>query len=289
MQNQSNNNAKIYAIIGTLVFHVLVFALFLFVVFKTPLPPFPDTGPPGMEVNFGTSDDGMGDVQPENYTGENAQSDENNSEPENNPNVDEEALITQETEDAPEVKKVEPKEKKEVKVAVVKPVETKKEEPKKEPERTANSNAMYKGKTKSNGGSGGEGETNKPGDQGKLYGSRDVKNHGEGTGTGNTPGNGGNGSSGNGSGISFSLAGRKKVQLPVPKSSFQEEGKVVVEITVDREGKVTNAKPGVKGSTTTDPQLMAIAKKAALEAKFNKDPEAAELQKGQIIYNFILK
>lgn len=287
MKNESNKSTKLYAIIGTIVFHALIFALFLFFIIKTPIPPFPETGSPGMEVNFGTSDDGMGDVQPDNYTGENAKSQENNSESDNNPNVDEEALITQDIEDAPEVKKVDPKEKKEVKVAEVKPVEPKKEEPKKEPERTANSNAMYKGKTKTNGGSGGEGETNKPGDQGKLYGSRDSKNHGEGTGTGNTPGNGGNGTGGGG--ISFSLGGRKKVQLPVPKSSFQVEGKVVVEITVDREGKVTNAKPGVKGSTTTDPELMAIAKKAALEAVFNKDPEAAELQKGQIIYNFILK
>lgn len=285
--SNSNKSTKLYAIIGTLVFHALIFALFLFFIIKTPIPPFPETGSSGMEVNFGTSDDGMGDVQPDNYTGENAKSQENSSEPENNPNIDEEALITQETEDAPEVKTVEPKEKKEVKGAAVKPVEPKKEEPKKEPERTANPNALYKGKNTTGGGSSGEGETNKPGDQGKLYGSKDSKNHGEGTGTGNTPGNGGNGTGGGG--ISFSLGGRKKVQLPVPKSSFQVEGKVVVEITVDREGKVTNAKPGVKGSTTTDPQLMEIAKKAALDAKFNKDPEAAELQKGQIIYNFILK
>ena len=60
----AEKNNKLKALTGTLVFHGLLLLLFILVVFKNPDPPmFSDTA--GVEVNFGLSEDGMGDVQPE--------------------------------------------------------------------------------------------------------------------------------------------------------------------------------------------------------------------------------
>ena len=90
-------------------------------------------------------------------------------------------------------------------------------------------------------------------------------------------------------GTSFSLAGRNPESLPKPEYKYQIEGKVVVEITVDKQGNVTDAVPGVKGSTTLNEQLLSAAKKAALKAKFDKKPDAPSYQKGTITYFFRLQ
>jgi outer membrane biosynthesis protein TonB len=63
----------------------------------------------------------------------------------------------------------------------------------------------------------------------------------------------------------------------------------VVEVSVDRSGKVIQAVPGSKGSTTLDEYLLKVAKEAAIEARFEAKPEAPAVQKGTITYNFILK
>jgi outer membrane biosynthesis protein TonB len=91
------------------------------------------------------------------------------------------------------------------------------------------------------------------------------------------------------SGISYDLQGRGFQLLPSPKYDYQGEGKVVVEVSVDRSGKVTQANPGGKGSTTLDEYLLAVAKETALKAVFEPKPNAPLVQKGTITYSFILK
>jgi TonB family protein len=270
------------ALTGTLLFHGLLLAFLLLWVIRTPIPPYPDTGSPGLEVNLGFSDDGMGEVQPD-FSGpsEEAVQDVLATEPQPKmPPAAAEKLITQNEEDAPEMES--PKESS-TKNAT-KTTEPAKEETAEKP-RQVNSRAMYGGKKGQNKG-GNEGETGKPGDQGDPNGSRDARYHGPGGGTGDTQGDG-NGDKGKG--ISYSLAGRKPQSLPVPKSNLQEEGRVVVEITVDPEGRVIAAKPGIKGSTTTNPALLEIARKAALSARFSASSDSPEEQKGTITYNFILR
>jgi colicin import membrane protein len=90
-------------------------------------------------------------------------------------------------------------------------------------------------------------------------------------------------------GISYDLAGRTFHLLPPPKYDYQGEGRVVVEITVDRSGKVTQANPGAKGSTTLDEYLLNAAKESAMKAQFEPKPDAPVIQKGTITYNFTLK
>jgi len=94
-----------------------------------------------------------------------------------------------------------------------------------------------------------------------------------------------------GNGISYSLDGRSVVgDLKKPDYPGQESGKVVVQITVDKDGRVIAAVPGMRGSTTISTKLLEAAKKAALTARFNKvtDPNAAINQKGTITYDFRL-
>jgi TonB family protein len=90
-------------------------------------------------------------------------------------------------------------------------------------------------------------------------------------------------------GVSYNLAGRGFQKLPPPKYDYQGGGRVVVEISVDRNGNVTQAIPGAKGSTTLDEYLLKVAKEAAMEAKFETKRDAPPIQKGTIAYNFILK
>jgi TonB family protein len=84
------------------------------------------------------------------------------------------------------------------------------------------------------------------------------------------------------------LSGRSALSLPKPAYPGNEEGIVVVSVTVDKYGKVTNAEAGVQGTNTYNTALIKAAKEAALKARFNADPNAAAFQKGTITYRFVL-
>ena len=135
-----------------------------------------------------------------------------------------------------------------------------------------------------------------------AFGGGKTDNGSQSTGQGNTYGRGNQGSpdgtpgtnqyglgGGAGKGISFSLAGRKAGSLPKPTFPGNESGIVVVEVTVDKFGKVTKALPGIRGSNTVNTDLLEAAKKAALAASFNTDEKAPAFQKGTITYHFILQ
>ena len=77
--------------------------------------------------------------------------------------------------------------------------------------------------------------------------------------------------------------------LPKPSYSAQLEGKVVVQIKVNQYGEVTDAIPGVEGTTVTDKNLWTAARNAALKAHFNQKADAPAVQLGTITYIFKLK
>ncbi|MDR2653660.1 MAG: TonB family protein [Prevotellaceae bacterium] len=88
-------------------------------------------------------------------------------------------------------------------------------------------------------------------------------------------------------GVSFSLQGRSvSGGFPKPAHNLQKSGKVVVEIRVDQNGKVTYARATAKGSTLQDATLWKAAEDAARRARFNVDKNAAISQMGTITYNF---
>ena len=96
------------------------------------------------------------------------------------------------------------------------------------------------------------------------------------------------GNTGSAAGGNYNLAGRKVLSTPKKQPDCQEEGVVVVLITVAKNGKVMSAIPGVKGSTNTAPCLLKPAKEAALSTIWNSDGAALEIQTGTIIYKFSL-
>jgi TonB family protein len=112
-------------------------------------------------------------------------------------------------------------------------------------------------------------------------GTGDGGGDGEGVGPGSGPGSGG----GRGGGIGIDLRGRAVVVPPRLPSDTKEEGKVVVEILVDKEGNVTEANPNGRGTTTSSPALKAKARQAALATKFNVSGKFEE-QKGTITIIF---
>jgi TonB family protein len=136
-------------------------------------------------------------------------------------------------------------------------------------------NAFGGGLTDNGSTSKGEGITYGPGNQGDPNGQPGVKRYGPGGGTGDN--------------ISYNLSGRQSRSLPKPAYPGNEGGKVVVEVTVDKLGKVTAVRGGVFGSNTSNPDLMEAATKAARAAKFNVDDNAPAFQKGTITYNFVLQ
>jgi len=86
--------------------------------------------------------------------------------------------------------------------------------------------------------------------------------------------------------IGISLTGRKIIINPVISKDTKEQGKVVVEITVDNNGTVIKADPNGRGTTTSNPTLKQKAKQAAMSVKFNSS--SIEEQKGTvtIIFSF---
>jgi TonB family protein len=119
-----------------------------------------------------------------------------------------------------------------------------------------------------------QGVTYGSGNQGSPGGTAGAEKYGPGGGIGN--------------GVSFSLDGRSAQSLPKPYYPGNEEGVVVVQVTVNKTGVVTKAEAGVRGSNTADTELIAAAKKAALQARFNVDESAPAYQVGTITYRFVL-
>ena len=103
-----------------------------------------------------------------------------------------------------------------------------------------------------------------------------------------TYGPGGSGSGEQGSGVSYSLTGRSINSLAKPNYPGNDEGLVVVKITVDRYGKVTAAEAGVRGTTIGDQSYWNEARQAALKTKFNTNEDAPAYQQGTISYRFTL-
>ena len=271
------NTNKPLALVFTIAFHGIIAAFLFLIIFHTPIPPYPQVGGGGgLEVNFGNSQDGMGNNLTEQYLDVNTQdlSKVQNKTDDNN------MLTDQNGEDVSIVDRKNPDKKVENKTII------------KINDPVVNPKAMYKGNR-----SGNEGETGKQGNQGNINGDPNVKNHygiPGGTGNGSGGGDGDGNGPGKGPGNSkpdYSLKGRKIINSIPPKidKNFKKEGKVVVDIKVDKNGNVIWAEPGSRGTTTSDPTLFKCAKEAALKWKFDIKNNAVEEQKGTITFNFIIR
>ena len=250
--NSNEKKDKGIAAVGTIIVHALIVLVLFLMAFRTPLP-LP--GEEGVEVDLGMMDQGMGNIQPEKPAIPIA------SQPEHQPSQSKEEIVTQNDEEAPALEKpktTKPKQE-------TKPVE--------KPKQTANPRAMYQGSNNPQSG-GSEGITGQPGDQGKPNGLAGVRHYD------------GNGGQGNGTG--YDLGGRGAKSLHRPNDDFSEEGIVVVDIWVDRSGKVTRAEIKQKGTTLINSDMRQKAVQAAKRSTFAADPDAPEEQHGTITYTFVI-
>lgn len=89
------------------------------------------------------------------------------------------------------------------------------------------------------------------------------------------------------SSIRFSLVNRKKVYIPIPVYLCEEDGKIVVNITVNSNGGVTDAYINTS-SNSDNACLIERALEYAKESQFSADA-SKETQLGSITFNFIGK
>jgi hypothetical protein len=113
------------------------------------------------------------------------------------------------------------------------------------------------------------------GDQGKANGNINSDNY---------TGNGGTGNSG--VAITKGLTGRRITTFPSFEDDFNENAKIAMNLKVDENGKVLSAEYSTAGSTSSSTKLKEIAKRKALQLKFN----AGESESiGTVVFNFRLK
>ena len=269
-------------LITTILVHALLLLLFLFVGLSYYEPKPED----GILINFGNSATGMGeqaDGAPISKPQTQSPAQSNPESTETPPTETEQTPVaTQNVTDAPSLPteslpKTEPAEPTENKEPVQEQTQEKPVE--KEPDPQPSDALQKLLQTTQNSKSGGEGVEKGAGDQGDPDGDKNSKNR---------SGNGGGGSGGDGN---YRLGGRLALQKPRPDYPCSEQGRVVVKIYVNRNGKVTRAVPGERipngsATTTTSSCLFGQAKNAALKTTWQAKADAPELQIGYIIYNF---
>jgi len=267
MNTEDKNKYK--GIAGTVLFHGMLLVLFLFFGFRTPLPLPAEQG---IAINFGTSDDGMGDVQPDQAADSQEQNDEPAASNTSSSTSSEQNAATQDVEEAPAVRPVtKPSERPKTVTESTKPTETPVEDPKPK----INERALFRPGMGSGSSGGSQGETGKPGDQGKVNGSKDTNKQGDGS-TGGFTGN-----------PAYSMEGRTITQKPTISDQSQTEGNVVVTVKVNSRGEVISAKAGARGTTLSNSSIQKKCEEAALKARFS--PSEREEQTGTITFIFKLQ
>ena len=257
----------------------------------------------GISVNFGTTDFGMGNIQPKEKI---------RSEPLDTPPVEPveqkevveetvpeelpeevvakeqpaEKVLTQESEESIKIKqqqeakrKADEAAKKAKAEAARIATEKRRAEERKRQEQEAKKKKLDElmgGLNKSDGkASGSEGDDKRAGDKGQPDGDPYATSY--------------YGSPGSGSGTGgYGLRGRSLVSKGKVRQECNEAGRVVVKITVDKNGNVVSAVPGVKGTTNSSRCLLDPAKKTAFKHKWNLDSNAPSEQVGFVVVNFKL-
>lgn len=275
-----------------------VLLLLLFYIGLTYMEPPPENG---ITVNFGTMEFGMGEVQPTEPVSPRQQEPEPVDEiPEEAPAestpepVEEEAqtdqpsekVLTRESEESIRIRQEEEaKRKAEEATRQAREEAARIEREKQEAEERARQereakkkelDALMGGLSNAQGqAEGSEGDDNQAGEKGNPKGDPYASTY--------------YGSPGSGSGTGgYGLGNRSLRSRETFEQECNQAGRVVVQIEVDRNGKVIKATPGVKGTTNNDPCLLEPARKTALSYRWNPDNKAPERQTGFVVVNFKL-
>ena len=263
------NSAKITTLI------LLILVLLIFIVGPQYIDPPEEYG---VAVNFGTNNTGKGNrplskpIQAESQMVKKNQV-------ENNKTLEKsEKVLTQDSEEAIAIKKkktAEAKAKAEAERAERIKREAEEIKKREDAEKKKKLDNLIGGVKNSKGNDyGGKGDDNKPGNKGQLNGDPYATSIFGDSGPGKD-------------GVDFGLGGRDKVYSNKFEQDCNEEGLVVVEIRVNRNGKVVKATPGIQGTNGTS-CLFEAAKKTALSFKFTPNQNAPDIQIGYVSVNFAL-
>lgn len=273
------NKDDLYSLLGSVGFHLLILLVLSLTILSTVVPEEDS----GVLVNFGNVDEAAGTFEPLN-TGQEPM-EETTPLPPPTPAVEtaKEELVTQDVEES--VALAEAKKKKEEqrkKEEAIKREQDRIQKEKLEQQRLADAQRQKElaiknkvagafGAGSAAGSSQGSGETGS-GNQGSPFGNSD---HGANDGVGGYG--------------SFSLNGRSigAGGLPRPAYTIQEEGRIVINITVDPKGNVIFAEIG-KGTNIDNASMRRSALEAARRAKFNSI-SGSNNQSGSITYRYSLR
>lgn len=273
------NKDDLYSLLGSVGFHLLILLVLSLTILSTVVPEEDS----GVLVNFGNVDEAAGTFEPLN-TGQEPM-EETTPPPPPTPAVEtaKEELVTQDVEES--VALAEAKKKKEEqrkKEEAIKREQDRIQKEKLEQQRLADAQRQKElaiknkvagafGAGSAAGSSQGSGETGS-GNQGSPFGNSD---HGANDGVGGYG--------------SFSLNGRSigAGGLPRPAYTIQEEGRIVINITVDPKGNVIFAEIG-KGTNIDNASMRKSALEAAKRAKFNSI-SGSNNQSGSITYRYKFK
>lgn len=249
----NNNKNRFIAILLTVAVHAIAIVLLICFALKTTLP-LPDEA--GVEVNLSMYNQGKGFIKEQSHFNPAVNANPNTKAIQNQEN-----MKTQENE-APLIEQEKQSEN----------ADKEKDTLKKKP--VVNPKALFHAPS-TNDTSTSEGKTEKFGIQGDVKGLKDIE-HYEGYG-------------GSGEGTSYYLGGRGFKNIPSPsRDLIKEEGKIVIDIWVDKKGKVQRVSIG-KGTTITNTNMRNNALEVARNAIFMEDKKAPDLQKGSITYTYIIR
>jgi hypothetical protein len=271
----------------TIIILSIIITLLLIISWKSPLPPEPLLDE-GIEVNLGNSDFGLGDIppmipgDPAREAGDPVASSQKSSPPAPEPITSEDESNDPEAINVPRKPAVTSAKPKPVTNQTVTNTKPKPEPPAPAPPKPKATMGTYAG-GEGTGGNSQDGFNNVrnqgiaggQGDQGKANGNINSDNY---------KGDGGTGKSG--VAITKGLTGRRITSFPSFEDDFNENAKIAMNLRVDETGKVISAEYSTAGSTSSNGKLKDIARKKALQLKFNPG-EAESL--GTVVFNFRLK
>ncbi|MEZ5018215.1 MAG: energy transducer TonB [Flavipsychrobacter sp.] len=273
--SESNNTVDPKAVGWTVGIHLVILLIFFFISYNVPA-----TQPVvemGMEVNIGTSADGYGTMQPlvagepapSNAVATTSSSTPNSSLPDN--------ILESDDPDAP----------------IVNQTNNNSTTNRNDNRRRNNNNNNRNNNTTTNNNSTPQQKARYVYDGGQGTGGNGSPVDADGSSEGDTKGNrdrgvpGGTPGAGNyegtpGSGISHTLGGRSIVAFPDRDAEFREGGKVVVHVTVNKLGVITNSR--IKSASSAG--LKKIALEKVKKIRFNKSENVPEEQFGEITFVF---
>jgi TonB family protein len=251
----------------SLLVHLVLVALFFLPMIAAHLP---DPMEEGLTISLGLPDEGQGDeIAPGN-------TEETQTTEEVQPEKKVEEVVARKPEKLVSSKVVTSDEQDEVRVKEAEARKQAQAEAQRKEAEEAKKQAAYNSTKKSYGdllGGSGKGNTGKAGNQGDPNGdpnSNVLEGMSKGSGR-----------------VGGGLGNRAVLHEPQINDRSQKTGRVVIDVCVDKNGKVIKANYTQKGSTTTDSELKEIARKAAMQFKFTMSE--IEEQCGTITVDFKIR